>query len=115
MNQNNKTRDPYIRRKGKQFVIEQKIEGKTKYLISLPDASTLLELLKAERLDKNEAKASKPTQQLIQKVPQKFVESTLSEPIKKDAKIDLEREALRIMRIKQEEILKGTRSDLPND
>lgn len=38
----------YYRRKGKGIIIEQKIDGKTKYIKTLPNPESLLELLSPE-------------------------------------------------------------------
>lgn len=40
--------EPYIRKKGNKFIIEQKLDGKTKYIVTLPPMKKLMELIGVE-------------------------------------------------------------------
>ena len=78
--------EPYYRRKGEKFIIEQKLDGKTKYLKTLPDAKTLLDLLESWRPTVKDVKASQNNPIKEEKYPEKFAQRILSEPLDKDAK-----------------------------
>lgn len=91
--------EPYYRRKGEKFIIEQKLDGKTKYLKTLPDAKTLLELLESGRPTVKDVKASSNRPIKGEKEPQTFVHELLTEPLDKDA----QEEVLEIPDLKVEE------------
>lgn len=62
---------PYIRKKGKRFIVERKVSGRTDYIKTLPDIKTLLELLGVdaslyyeEKPGKKTAKASQNARRL---------------------------------------------------
>lgn len=77
--------EPYIRRKGDKFVIEQKLDGKTKYLRTLPDAQTLLDLLNSLRPDGKGIQASRKEAVSTEKAPEEFAQEKLPELQQKDA------------------------------
>lgn len=74
--------DPYLRRKENKWIIEQKIEGKTKYIMTLPP---LKEIIEWKRLPISAAKASKATQETKGLDGERFVQSPLTEQSKIDA------------------------------
>lgn len=78
--------EPYIRKKGKKFIVEAKECGKTIYLATLPDAKTLLEMLSNKRLDAFNLKASQKQVENKEKPIQKFAQDLLPEHRNKDAK-----------------------------
>ena len=109
-----KITEPYIRKKGEKFIIEQKIDGKTKYLKTLPDAQSLLELLNGSASKQKETKASQIDTEIGEKEIQKFGQSILTEPIEKDANVsllDIKRAQDKIM----EDILSNKHKEVSNE
>lgn len=94
--------EPYIRKKGKDYIIERKVNGKTEYLSKLPDAKTLLEKLKPGRLNKKQLKASQNNAKNTKINTEKFSYCTLNEQHKDDA--------LEQCEVTQDEIKKALRS-----
>ncbi len=76
-----KHEEPYYRRKGKKIIIESKVNGKTKYHKTLPDAKDLLIML---RLDIKPFKASLAPTQIGPARRKKFAQEILSEPNEDD-------------------------------
>jgi hypothetical protein len=92
----------YIRKKGKKFIIEQKVDGKTKYLKTLPDAQTLLNILNGVAFAKIMPKPSFLIGESKEELPQTFAQSILTEQDKKDGELD----TLQKLREAQNKIMK---------
>lgn len=88
--------EPYLRKKGNKFIIEQKVDGKTKYIMTLPHLQTIIQTFYGEASSfyegiesKKDSKASQKTKRpAIQEekeknVSEKFVEEELGELSKK--------------------------------
>lgn len=45
--------EPYLRKKNDKWIIEQKIDGKTKYLVTLPPIEEVLELVRLDKASKD--------------------------------------------------------------
>ncbi len=71
--------EPYYRKKGNKIIIEQKVDGKTKYLKTLPDAKTLIN---SGRLNNLKGKASFLSREVKEKEVEKFGQGLLPEALK---------------------------------
>lgn len=74
--------DPYIRKKGNKFIIEQKIDGKTKYIMTLPSVHILINTFRSHKED---AKASSDKAQETINSNQMFAQPTLNAKSAQDA------------------------------
>ncbi len=78
---------PYLRKKKDKWIIERKIEGKTKYIMTLP---SLNEIINWKRPPKRHDKASFDTEGCKEKSDEEFAQSSLNVPNEEEIERTLE-------------------------